>query len=157
MMDDSSVLAEIDAAFGSTTRPQQFTVQDGDPECMDHDALLSSRTPSTLSLKDVGNVCWDPLCECLPAGIAYLFPALARFALARPTESGYWYGGQLIFHLSYDGANNRFLHHCSQCHRAAVASLLAHIIESRHVEIDGDGSSVEEFETCLSLWRGIDK
>lgn len=156
-MDDSSVLAEIDAAFESTNRPQQFTVQDGDPECMDHDALLSSRTPETLSLKDVGNVCWDPLCECLPTGIAYFFPALARFALAEPTDSFAWYGGQLIFHLSYEGIDNRFLRYCSHSQRAAVASLLAHIIDSRQVEIDNNGSSVREFEACLSLWLGAEQ
>ena len=40
---DDAILAAIDKAFGSVTRPERFTMADGDPETMDHEALLSTR------------------------------------------------------------------------------------------------------------------
>ncbi|WP_395007472.1 hypothetical protein [Undibacterium sp.] len=152
-MTKQSVLEEIDAVFGPVIRPKKFTVEDGDPECMDHDALLKSRTRETLSLADVGNLGYDPLCECLPEGIAYFFPTLARFALSTPVDSFSWYGGQLIFHLSYNGKENKFLCYCSKLQRATVASLLKYIIDNYQELIHDDGSEWEEFESCYLLWK----
>lgn len=153
MMTKQSVLEEIDAVFGPVIRPKKFTVEDGDPECMDHDALLKSRTRETLSIDDVGNAGYDPLCECLPEGIAYFFPTLARFALSNPVNSFSWYGGQLIFHLSSNNKENKFLCYCSKLQRAAVASLLEYIIDNCEDLIHDDGSEKEEFESCYLMWK----
>src|SRR5262245_43226978 len=104
MPTDAQILTAIDAAFGAWPRPQHFTDYRHCCECAEHDELLRSRDRSTLLQADVGNAGWDPICFCSAEGIAYYFPALARFALAEPVPELDWYGWQLIFHLYYGAA-----------------------------------------------------
>jgi len=144
-----TILNEIDKAFGSVPRPQRFTVEDGDPECMHHDKLLHSRTPDTLTIDDVGNGC-SPLSECLPDGMAYFFPTLARLALNDRRES-HWFPFQLAWHLTYDGIENDFLNYCSDSQRSAVHALFCHINESRS-ERTVDECWYEEITECIRIW-----
>ena len=151
MITDQDILRVIDDAFGDVARPAHFTVADGDPECMDHDKLLHSRTTATLTMDDVGNIGYDPLVECFPNGIAYFFPALARFALADPGPHG-WYPFQLALHLTRDGADNRFLNFCTASQKSAVFALLTHIQTTRADTIELE-CSASEIGNCLALWR----
>jgi hypothetical protein len=149
---DSGVLAEVDNAFLDAPRPKTFTVEDGDPECMDHDALLHSRTRDTLTIQDVNRPGYDPLTECLPDGMAYFFPSLARFALVEPHDVWNWYGQLLLNHLRYGASGNRFYLHCTSRQRAAVAALLRHLIETRAALIE-ENLCVDDFASCLAWWR----
>lgn len=150
-MDERDVLAQIDAAFGMVERPDHFTDFRHCCECAEHDALLRSRDRETLSLPDVGNAGWDPLCFTSPQGIAYFFPNLARLGLAPPDSSYGWYADQLLFHLCSGFHENKFYDFCTSAQRAAVADLLAHIIESRTELVDSYGSN-DEFLRCYELW-----
>ena len=151
MTSDKDILKVVDDAFGDLLRPVHFTVADGDPECMDHDRLLHSRTPETLTIDDVGNIGYDPLVECFPQGIAYYFPALARFALA-DSRLHDWYPFQLTLHLTRDGAANRFLNYCTDSQKAAVCALFAHIQRTRTEKIELE-CCAEEIQQCTALWR----
>jgi hypothetical protein len=149
---DDAVLTNIDAAFGAVERPAQFHPDLSDPEASEHEELLRSRDRETLSLADVGNAGWDPIFDALPHGIAYFFPRLARLALATPPNPWDWYAPQLLFHLSYKSRENAFYKYCNPPQRAAVADLLAHVIETR-ADLLREREASDEFMECLALWR----
>jgi hypothetical protein len=152
MKADAEILAKIDAAFSGVPRPRRFALADEDQECMDHERLLQSRTRETLRIDDVNTPGYDPLTECFPEGIAYFFPALARFALVHPEDLSSWYAEQLLSHLRYGARDNRFYHFCNPSQRSAVAALVDHIRESRVALIE-ENLSAGEFAQCLAWWR----
>ena len=126
---DSDILDTVEQAFKSCVRPEHFTNYKHCDECEEHDELLRSRNPHTLSIQDVGNIGWDPICFVSPQGFAYYFPALARLALAEPDKAG-WYGSQLLFHLSCAGVQER-ISACTPEQRNAVEGYLRHLFETR--------------------------
>lgn len=151
MKTDQQVIDEIWAAFGIIEKPQRFHPDVGDPEFEEHNQLLLTRNRETLE-RDELNPGWDPFCSCSPEGIAYYFPRLTQFALEKPKVSWQWYAEQLLFHLTYQGKENRFLKFCNANQRVAVASLIMHIVETRS-ELVNENLSSEEFDECLSLWK----
>ena len=120
-------------------------------ECAEHDQLLRDRTRETLTIEDVGNVGWDPLCFSSAAGIAYYFPKLARLAISPPTDQYGWYGDQLLFHLTYGGTDNRFLQFCNAQQRRAVGQLLRHLQDSPSGRKEWF-SSDDELVQARALW-----
>lgn len=151
MVADAAILAEIAIRFGNVTRPRHFTVEDGDFECMDHDQLLHARTPETLTIEDVGNIGYDPLNECLPQGMAYFFPALARLALF-DTRQFDWYPFQLALHLSAINGENTFLNYCNPEQKKVVIAFLTHILATRSMQAEQD-CSIDAIELCIGLWQ----
>jgi len=127
---DADVIAEIDKAFGGCAKPDHFGNYLHCEECAEHDQLLRDRTRETLTIEEVGNAGWDPLCFSSAAGIAYYFPKLARLAISPLTYEQGWYGDQLLFHLTHGGTDNRFLQFCNSRQRRAVGHLLAHFEEN---------------------------
>jgi len=150
-MTDQEVLNQIAQAFGPCHRPEHFTNYRHCCECFEHDELLRSRDRETLRAEDVGSEAWDPICFVSPEGFAYLLPALARMALSEPAPTWGWYGGQLVFHLCYDGPINVRWQHCTGGQRRAVATLLKHILETR-AELVDDTSRVDMFFAALEIW-----
>ena len=138
----------------STERLALYRARSASPsndfECMDHDQLLHSRTPDTLTIDDVGNSCYDPLSECLPEGMAYFFPALARLALNDRRESR-WFPFQLSLHVISDGIENDFLKYCSASQRSAVVAWFCPINESR-AEREVEDYWYEEISECIRIW-----
>jgi len=151
MSTDAAVMAQIDAAFGAIEPPEHFTNFTHCCECAEHDDLLRSRNRETLRIEDVGNPGWDPLCFTSSQGIAYYFPALARLALSPPVYGYGWYADQLLFHLYSGFRDNEFFRYCNPQQRAAVATFLSHIIESRAALVD-ELTSCDEFLRCYELW-----
>lgn len=152
---EAQVLKRIDAAFGPAPRPEHFTNDRHCCECAEHDALLCSRDRQTLSLPDVGNPGWDPICFITPAGMAHYFPTLAPLALAPPDPDYGWYADQLLFHLYWGSRDNAFFQFCNSTQRAAVAELLSVLIE-QHPELIDDSGSADEWLRCWALWGGQD-
>jgi hypothetical protein len=151
---DSDVLDCIDAAFGTSPRPQHFTDFTHCCECAEHDELLRSRNRESLVIGDVGNPGWDPICFITADGFAYYFPSLARLALASPARPRDWYAPQLLFHLSYQSKDNRRYRDCTPAQRAAVARFLQHLMHTRATLIDEYALS-EEFSRCYEIWRAV--
>jgi len=79
-------------------------------------------------------------------------PSLARFALARGGSEHGWYGDQLAWHLSYHGRANRLYEACSSEQRAAVLSLLEHMVTSRSETITSNCCE-REYREALEVWR----
>lgn len=151
MARDVAILARIEDAFADAARPSHFTNHRHCDECAEHDALLLARDRSTLSLDDVGHPSWDPICFCSAAGIAYYFPALACIALSSSQGDDIGYVEQLVFHLASGHTDNLFFRHCDDKRRAAVATLLAHLIDTRAAAADRSGGA-DDLLRCHALW-----
>lgn len=150
---DRQVLRRIDEAFAGVSKPEHFTNYTHCDECAEHDKTLRLRTRATLRREDLGNAGWDPITFSSAHGIAYLFPALARIALLPDAwRSHSWYGGQLLFHLSYDGGSNKFLAWCSTRQADAVYELLRHMAATRYDAIARYGDE-EALRASLDAWR----
>ena len=148
---DADVIAEIDKAFGGCAKPDHFGNYLHCEECAEHDQLLRDRTRETLTIEDVGNTGWDPLCFSSAAGIAYYFPKLARLAISPPTYQYGWYGDQLLFHLTHGGTDNCLLQFCNSRQRRAVGHLLAHLEENPAGQ-EERLSSDDELVQARDLW-----
>jgi hypothetical protein len=105
-MTDAEVLKSIVEAFKGVPRPKHFTDLENrtlrteerpggdtinyimtweDPEAREHDDILQSLDPATLSYRDLPY--WgDPICFLSPEGFRYWFPGYARLALADRKE-----------------------------------------------------------------------
>ncbi|MES2467704.1 MAG: hypothetical protein V4675_10420 [Verrucomicrobiota bacterium] len=127
-MTDAEILSHFRREFGSVRRPEKFTCEDGDPECMDHGALLHSRTPETLRLSDVDNICYHPWIECLVQGKAYFLPAVARLALGQPLRGDEWYAVWLACSL---GQDSNLFNFCSPGQRGVILEFLNHLLTTR--------------------------
>ena len=152
MKRDEAILAEINKAFGNVARPELFTVADGDPETMDHEALLSSKDRETLTLEDVNRPGYNPMTECLPPGFAYYFPTLARLALLHPADPLYGYASVLLDKLRFYEHGNDFYSYCNTEERAAVISFLRHILNTRP-SIVSASLDPEDFVHCFTSWE----
>jgi hypothetical protein len=64
-------------------------------ECAEHEQTLASHTPETITLAELGNPGWDPMCFANDAAFAWYMPAMVRFALTTDL-----YIDQLCFHLA---------------------------------------------------------
>ena len=150
---DQQVLQLIDQAFDGIPKPEHFTDHTHCDECEEHDQTLRRRTRETLRREDLGNLGWDPITFSSEEGIAYFFPALARFALVPDVwiQHG-WYGIQLLSHLSYESGINRFLAWCSPRQREAVYALLEHLSDTRMSTIVNTMCE-QELQTARSTWQ----
>lgn len=151
MTTDADILRRVHDAFATCERPTHFTDYMHCPECAEHDELLRTRTPETLTLDDVGNPGWDPLCFVEPTGFAYYFPSLARLVLVAPDAEHDWYGPQLLFHLTYEEVTNRHFLHCTSDQRHAVALLLRHLHDTQAAWVS-EWCCAEALQTAIMLW-----
>jgi len=151
MQSDAEILEVVRQAFCDCKKPDHFTHYTHCRECQEHDETLRAKDVATLAREDVGKVGWDPICFASWDGIAYLFPALARFTLVNETRSADWYGVQLLFHLAYEREQNRLLRHFSRDQRNAVAVLLRHIKATRYDQVT---NYCEEctLDAAIALW-----
>lgn len=147
---DAEVLEHIRAAC-RTARPERFTDRDHCCECAEHDDLLAARDLDSLRIDDVGNMGWDPICFTTDEAFYYYFPALARLALDEPTPEWGWYFYNLLFHLTYEGGNNRRLAAATPAQREAVFRLVCHMRDTR-AELLKDHTCEPEFEQAFEIW-----
>jgi hypothetical protein len=148
---DADILQIVQQAFARCHRPEHFTNYTHCEECAEHDELLRSRDIHTLRIEDVGNPGWDPICFISPAGFAYYLPALACLALAEPDYAHGWYGGQFLWHLCYDGRQNKGRLTCSPEQRRAVVELLRHIAETRASLIESE-LCTDDLSQAIEIW-----
>ncbi len=154
---DQEVLRCIDLAFEGIPKPEHFTDPTHCAECEEHDNILRNRTLQTLHREDLGSAGWDPITFSSEEGIAYLFPALARFALLPDVWRQHdWYGSQLLFHLSWEGGSNRFLGWCSTRQRDAVFTLLSHMAATRGPAIERHADK-DTLRIALAAWQPPDR
>lgn len=151
MATESEAIAAVDRAFGSLPKPDHFTEYTHCGECAEHDELLRSRTRETLSIQDVGNPGWEPICFSSPEGKAFYMPSLARLAFIEPPYGYGWYGEQLLFHLYSGATDNELYKYCNAEQRTAIAMLISAMIESRTSDIESTCSE-DEFLRAYEIW-----
>ena len=149
---DADILALVDAAFMGVAKPAQFHDPARGEQSAEHDRTLRLRDRATLDIEDVGNICRQPISGCVPQGIAYYFPALARLALAPPTHQHGWYGDTLEIHLSTKGPANPFFAYCNAQQRQAVAALLGHLNVTR-ANLRMRMTDDEQMRSTQALWQ----
>ena len=93
-------MSEVQEAFAGVPRPAIFirgTCQC--EECLTHEQVMQSFTPSALPLAKLDNPGWDPICFASDKAFAYLIPGLVRVVLYHTDE----YIQQFLFHLENPG------------------------------------------------------
>lgn len=65
-------------------------------ECEEHNRTLSSHDVHSITMEELGNPGWDPICFASDAAFLYYLPAMFRLAFE---DDGY-YIYQLLFHLN---------------------------------------------------------
>ena len=104
--DKESIFEEIQEAFSNVRKPSQFL---DDPqhceECAEHNETLCNSTRETVSLKELGNSGWDPLCYVTPQGFMYYSPAMVRLSLDSESDDDYL--NQFLFHTTYEGIDTK--------------------------------------------------
>jgi len=117
-------------------KPAHFTNYRHCCECAEHDATLLAHDVDSISLQQLGNPGWDPLCFASSESFLYYVPALIRITLdtmAKPQER---YLDQLLFHLIRDGKDHDLVRACSREQRVFVAEFLVYLIDQYGAEID---------------------
>jgi hypothetical protein len=130
-------------------RPEHFTHYQHCEECFEHDQTLLNATIDGIGMEELGNPGWDPMCFVEPDGFIYYFPALVRLCLESSEEWSYI--GQFLFHLNYDGPQNRYVLAFSEAQRDFVARFLDHLLETRAELITLYGEDDDLF-TAIRIW-----
>lgn len=120
-------------------------------ECAEHDQTLLTLDVDSIGLAELGNPGWDPLCFCSAEGLMYYLPALIRLTLDTMENPQETYLAQMLFHLVYDGANNRLVSACSKEQREFVADFLEYLMEKYSSQID-EGFTSDDILRAHEIW-----
>lgn len=107
-------------------KPKHFTNYKHCEECEEHDQTLVNSSIDTISLEELGNPGWDPICFSSAEGKKFYMPALIRLSLETIDDDFYF--GQLLFHLEADGANNNLFISCNSEQREYIKTFIEYII-----------------------------
>src|SRR5918992_338549 len=97
----------------SVPKPLHFTDYQHCCECAEHDETLLAYDRDSIGLEQLGSAAWDPLCFSYAEGLMYYMPALIRLTLDGIDNPQQSYLEQMLFHLIYDGKNNRLVNACN--------------------------------------------
>lgn len=147
---ESEILLSVELAFQAEPRPEHFTDYKHCCECYEHDELLRARDRATLHLEDVNNPGWDPICFLSEQGWRYYLPALARLAFESAGAQD-WYLSQLLFHLIYDGKENRRVVCCTPTQRSAIAAMLWYFVETAQEKIV-EYNMENDMQAAIEIW-----
>jgi hypothetical protein len=114
--------------------------------------MLLAYDVNSIGLEQLGNPGWDPLCFTAAEGLLYYMPALIRLTLETMATPQEQYLEQLLFHLIYDGPENRIVRACNPEQRAFIAGFLAYLLEQYSVEIDEGIFLSEDILKAYEIW-----
>ncbi len=146
-MNKEQIKEDIARVFSCHGAPEHYTNREHCTECAEHDDTLRSYTPQSITLAQLGNPAWDPICFVLAPAFKYYFPALVRLAL--DSQGSDCYLEQFLFHLTYQGQGSRFFNHFSKTEREATLRVL------RYIELNM-GELIEQWHLAQELKRAID-
>ena len=108
-----------------------------------------SHTADTISLNELGNPGWDPICFVSSIdGFRYYLPAFARLSCGKGDD---YYLGQFLFHL-----NSGRISELSQAERTAVADFLEELADCISEEIDQNLDADDMLDRITRLRRSND-
>lgn len=85
-------------------RPNFFTEENPLLESFDHNETLLKFNVDSITIEELGNQGWDPICFINDEGYLYYFPAFIRLCVNSNEED--YYIGQFLFHITYEGLEN---------------------------------------------------
>jgi hypothetical protein len=132
-------------------KPEHFTNHTHCDECWEHDQTLRQHTFESITINELGNPGWDPICFCSNDGKKYYMPALVRLCLQTVDEDFYF--SQLLFHLELDGPKNLFYLSCSEHQRQFVHDFIDYMITNYATELEL-AMSVDEAFLARDVWAG---
>jgi hypothetical protein len=132
-------------------KPEHFTHYQHCGECAEHDATLLACDVDSISLQQLGNPGWDPVCFISPEGFLYYLPALIRITLETIDKPQERYLDQFLFHLMRDGKDHDLVRACSQEQRAFIAGFLEYLIDQYGAEID-ECSYADDMLKAYDIW-----
>ena len=143
-LDGMTSQAEIQRVFATTPKPRTFVNPNHCCECAEHNETLSTHTADTISLAELGNPGWDPICfiESIE-GFKYYIPAMTRLACGVGDN---YYLDQFLFHL-----NNERVGLLSTQERCVLAGFLESLIELMPDEIERNLDTDVVLERILCL------
>ena len=126
-MTKTEAINAVNEAFSNIKRPSVF-VRDTCccDECKEHNETLSAYTPDTISIEQLGNPGWDPICFSNNQAFLYYLPAMIRLAFDKD-----YYVDQLISHLDSEGR----LDALNESQKAAIYYSLQTLMEVDHERI----------------------
>ena len=133
-------------------KPTHFTNYRHCCECAEHDATLLAYDVNSIGVEQLGNPGWDPLCFTSAEGLLYYLPALIRLTLETMDTPQEQYLEQLLFHLLYDGPENRIVRACNPEQRAFIAGFLMYLMEQYSVEIDEGIFRADDMLKAYAIW-----
>ena len=133
-------------------KPAHFTNYRHCCECAEHDETLLAHDVDSIGLEQLGYPSWDPLCFATPEGLIYYLPAMIRLTLDTIDSPQEMYLDQMLFHLSYDGKENRLLKACSPEQREFIASFIQHLIEHHSQQIEEGVIYKDEILKAREIW-----
>ena len=125
-------LIRVNEAFSQAAKPERFLENpDHCSECEEHEQTLADHTVDSISLAELGNPGWDPICFLQNIdGFRYYLPAMARLACGVGDE---YYLDQLLFHL-----NSERIQQLNHTERSALAHFLEALTQTMPDEIDAN-------------------
>lgn len=135
-----------------TPKPEHFTDFGHCEECLDHDLTLLNSDVDSIDFDELGNPCWDPICYVEAEGFIYYFPAFVRLCVNSNLDQSYI--SQFLFHLSYEGKNNRYALAFSVEQRNFTLKFLNHLAETKTGVITLYGDE-EILSSAIELWASI--
>lgn len=133
-------------------KPEHFTNHTHCDECWEHDKTLLAHSYDSITINDLGNPGWDPICFCSNEGKKYYMPGLIRLCLETVEDDFYF--AQLLFHLELDGPNNRFYLSCSDKQRKFIYDFIEFMIIGFSTELE-HAMSVDEVFRARDVWAGV--
>ncbi len=127
-------LDDVVRCFAATPRPTKFVDASHCSECAEHNATLSAHTPGSITLEELGNPGWDPICFVQDINaFRYYLPAMARLACGQGEA---YYLAQFLFHL-----NQARIDALLPGERSVLATFLTGLMEAFPADIDSAGDT----------------
>jgi hypothetical protein len=133
-------------------KPEHFTNYRHCCECAEHDETLLACDVDSISLQQLGNPGWDPLCFVSPEGFLFYLPALIRITLVTMAKPQERYLDQFLFHLIRDGKDHDLVRACSSEQRAFIAGFLEYLIDKYAAAID-ECTYADDMLKAHEIWR----
>lgn len=132
-------------------KPEHFTNYLHCDECAEHDKTLTKFDIDTITLMELGNPGWDPICFCSNLGKRYYMPALIRLCVTSMGTN--FYLEQFFFHLEGGTEEESFLLSCSEEQIKFIKDFLGYLIEKYPEEIQMSlctDTILRIYETCFN-------
>ncbi len=142
-------ISKIRKAFCDIPKPLHFVDYRHCCECAEHDETLRSHNRDDISLQELGNPSWDPICFInTNVGFQYYLPALARLAMGKGNQ---YYLNSFLFHLNSERISALTQHQCQ-----ALRVFLEELINIMPEEIEANSNTDELFQRISELRARIE-